>query len=152
MDIIRLDELPMRTSDIDTAALNFAHHVMEDGDPIKVMVQLKQIETYTDSVKKYLKSLAADIAQRRQVDSVLGAKIEVRSPAKYDYSNCNDPIWNYCKAQIEDLETLKKGREMYLKSIKNQTSYVDTETGEEFTIVPPMATYQETIYITLPKK
>ena len=144
--------LPVKVSDIDNMAHRFVEAVKEEGDPIQVMVQIKQIDTYLESIKKYLKGSALDNLSRRPSDECMGAKLEVRTPAKYDYTNCGDPVWNDYQAQIAELDILRKGRELYLKSIKTQDTYLNEETGELVTIYPPIASYNETLYITLPKK
>jgi len=153
-NLIRISDLPQKVSEIDTLALNFVEVIKEEGiiDPVKVMVQVKQIDTYLESIKKYLKSYAVDTISKRQTTDCLGAKLEIRSPGKYDFTNCGDPVWNSYQEQIAELDALRKARELYLKSIKTKDEYFDEETGELVTINPPTATYLETLYITLPKK
>lgn len=150
--IVRISDLPVRTSDIDNIAFNFVEAIKEEGDPVKVMVQIKQMDTYLESIKKYLKSYAVDTICRSQETDYKGAKLEIRSPQKYDFTNCNDPVWKGYQSQIAELEIMRKGREMYLKSLKKKDTYLNEETGELVEIYPPTVTANETLYITLPKK
>lgn len=146
-------ELPVKVSDIENLAINFVERVKESGqDPVKMMVNLKQVDEYVKHIKKYLKSYAVDYANKRQVDSCQGAKIELRSPATYDYTNCQDPIWNYFVEEIKRLDELKKSRENFLKYVTKPTEQIDEETGDIFTVNPPLVSREETLYITLLKK
>lgn len=68
---------------------------------------------------------------------------------KYDYAHCNDAIWNKLDADIKVLSEAKKEREAYLKSIKAKTDELDEETGEAWSINPPIRTGRSGIKVSL---
>lgn len=69
--------------------------------------------------------------------SINGSKIIIKEVGvKYDFDNCNDAIWNDLNNQIRELMEKRKDREAFLKCIIKQTTLVDDQTGEIYTINP----------------
>jgi hypothetical protein len=67
---------------------------------------------------------------------------------KYDYSVCNDPVYNKLKAQLTVLEDDIKAREKYLKAIP--TSGVETLFEDEVvTLYPPAKSSTTSITVNL---
>lgn len=67
----------------------------------------------------------------------------------YNYENCHDVVWDKLDADIKTLSEAKKAREEYLKKIKVVTEEVDEETGESWTINPPIRTGRNGIKVSL---
>ena len=75
---------------------------------------------------------------------------------KYDYSTCNDPLYNHLSAKKKALDEEIKARETFLKSIKDFLiiSIPDPETGElleNITVTPPNKTSNSSYKVTLLK-
>lgn len=60
--------------------------------------------------------------------------------AKYDYCNCNDPIWNDLDKKEQEIKKEKKDREKFLKAIKGREMIVDPDTGEMVEVFAPVKT------------
>lgn len=73
-----------------------------------------------------------------------GAKIEqCEAGTTYDYEICQDLVFNRMK---EELESRKK----WLQSLKHPSPSVDPQTGESFTVNPPIKKSTSTVKISLP--
>jgi hypothetical protein len=67
---------------------------------------------------------------------------------KYDFTVCNDEIWNELNSQIEALEKVKKDREKFLKTISGSLEVI-TKHGEVVNIYPPAKSSTTSIAVTL---
>jgi len=68
---------------------------------------------------------------------------------RYDYTNCNDPLWNDLKEQADLLDKEIKDRERFLKTIPpSGLTITDHRTGEIVTIRPALKTSTTTPVIT----
>jgi hypothetical protein len=59
---------------------------------------------------------------------------------KYDYSVCNDPVWNQLKKVLDSGNEQLKEREAFLKQVKKPLTELDEGSGEIITIQPPKVT------------
>ncbi len=67
---------------------------------------------------------------------------------KYDYSVCQDPIYNKLKDELEALQEKIKAREMVLKSLSQEGLQTLIE-DEVVTLYPPNKTSTTTISVNL---
>lgn len=58
----------------------------------------------------------------------------------YDYSACNDTVWNDFQHKLSDLKDQIKDREDYLKTIKKPVKVLDESTGEVVELLPCIKT------------
>lgn len=71
--------------------------------------------------------------------SFAGAKVQVKETGvKWDYMNCGDHIYESFNSHMEELKKQMKQREAYLKSITVKKTEIDEETGEVYTLLPPV--------------
>jgi len=56
---------------------------------------------------------------------------------KYDYTQCNDTVWNELNSQETKIKETKKQRESFLKAVNESATVVNEGTGEVETIYPP---------------
>lgn len=107
----------------------------------KIVSALKkdeEINTYVnDEMDKYVEKTI----------KYLGNQITKRTSVKYDYSTCNDSKWNELKDKETQIKSEIKGREMWLKSLKE--SKPDQDTGE--LIFPAAKTTTDSYVITFKK-
>jgi hypothetical protein len=112
-------------------------------NPIELLVQLKALEKATERIVKEIKENVLTEASKYPGNSFdfKGNKIErAELGTKYDYSKCNDPIWENLDSKASAASNDKKDRETFLKAIKDKETIVDPNTGEVVTIYPPLKT------------
>ena len=129
LDILRT--FPQSKVDIQALACNWTNQILEgNSDPIKVAIQIKSIQTVLDQVSAGIKDYVTSESEKYgSTFSKEGAKIEVADMGvKYDYSVCNDPIYNELNDTITLLTKKRKEREEFLKVIPDNGT-VDPETG-----------------------
>lgn len=59
---------------------------------------------------------------------------------KWNYENCNDPVYRDLTEKSGAMKDMIKGREAFLKSLKESMTIVDDTTGEVVMVAPPMKT------------
>ena len=72
----------------------------------------------------------------------------VEAGTKYDYSGCNDPIYNSNLGVLEIAKESIKERENFLKCLKQPMTFVNDETGEIVTLNPPKKSSTTTVKVT----
>lgn len=142
-----------------TAELIYASILDGGKDPLTVAELFK----FSSEVEKELKKLTDDSGKnsfnelvineiKRNSDdgdsynSRFGTKMSIMEAGyKYDYSVCNDPIYDNLLRQSEELSEVLKAREKFLKTIKGHMliSVPHPETGElleNIEVYPPAVT------------
>lgn len=124
-----------------------------DVDPLELAIYFKAMEETIKQVKETMSSLALSEAQKYGKSfEFKGAKIEVKElGTSYDYSNCGDIYLNKFSEQISELTEKRKTRETIVKALKEPMTAVDEETGETFTMYPPIKKSTTGIAISLIK-
>ena len=123
--------------------------------PLQVAAQFKFIEDVISNVKEELRQrvIAEQDKYGKQVMTYHGATFDIKEAGvKYDYSECNDTIWDDLKQQIDALTEQIKEREAFLKNLKERFSYIDESTGEIVTLYPPKRKSTTTYSISWSKK
>ncbi len=107
-------------------------------DIIKALRGDKDIKEYLqDECEKY----------NEKTINYRNAQITKSSKATYDFNNCQDSVWNDLKNEEAQIKAALKGRETWLKTIKEPTP--DTKTGE--IINPPGVSKSDYLTIKLSK-
>lgn len=112
-------------------------------NPIELLVMLKAFEKVSDRVLKEIRDNAVTEAAKHPGNSFEwnGNKIEKSElGTKYNYSICNDPVYNQRKSIANEADKQLKDRETFLKALKEPITIVDEITGEVTTIIPPLKT------------
>jgi hypothetical protein len=123
--------------------------------PLQLAAQLKYFEDVIANVKEEVRQrvVAEQSKYGKERMTFKGATFDIKEAGiKYDYSNCDDTIWNDLKQQLNDLNEKMKEREAFLKSLKERLTYVDESTGEIVTIYPPQKKSTTTYAITWSKE
>lgn len=137
----------MALFDANKQALNqFAETVIQsvkDGNenPLKIHALIKKQEFALEQIKKGIKEEVKTEASKYGEKPFMfaGAECHLTSvKTEYDYSVCNDKELNNLNKQIETLKKQLKQREEMLKSLGNPIQLLDGETGEVYTVYPPM--------------
>ena len=123
--------------------------------PLQVAAQFKFIEDVMTNVKEELRQrvIAEQDKYGKEKMTYHGATFDIKEAGvKYDYSECNDTIWDDLKQQIDALTEQIKEREAFLKNLKERFSYIDESTGEIVTLYPPKRKSTTTYSISWSKK
>ena len=127
-----------------------------DVNPIDVYVKAKAIQdalkivTDDDRIKDLV---ICEVEKYGNNTTYNSASLQVKEMGvKYDYSACNDIIYNDIVDNIERLKETLKQREKFLKSISSDgTLIVNEETGEVNRIYSPIKMEAQVISVTFKK-
>jgi len=123
--------------------------------PLQVAAQFKFVEEVITNVKEELRQrvIAEQDKYGKERMTFHGATFDIKEAGiKYDFSQCQDDIWNDIDKQIQALTEQRKEREAFLKTIKERFTYIDESTGEIVTINPPQKKSTTTYAITWNKE
>ena len=123
--------------------------------PLQLAAQLKFVEDIITNVKEELRQrvIAEQDKYGKERMSYHGATFDIKEAGvKYDFSKCEDVIWNDIDKKMQMLTERKKEREAFLKTIKERFTFVDESTGEIITIYPPQKKSTTTYSITWNKE
>lgn len=123
--------------------------------PLQVAAQFKFIEDVMTNVKEELRQrvVAEQDKYGKEAMTYHGATFEIKEAGiKYDYSQCQDEIWNDLKKQMDALNEQIKEREAFLKTLKERFTYIDESTGEIVTLYPPKRKSTTTYSVLWSKK
>ena len=152
--IKRVGELNLEYSKADVVQIaeQHAHQLLDKSqyDLLYIYVELKRYETYLKTLINTVKpaTLAKAKATGKQLFDYAGATVKVAKQSKYDYSS--DDYWRATNETYEQLQSLKKGREQFLRSIKGtHRDVIDPETGEVQTVFAPNRIKKEMLVVSL---
>lgn len=140
-----------------TERQEFAQSVINNAkegllNPLKLHLQVKCLEDLIKQITSNpsYRELTLDEAYKYgKTFEHYNAKFEIKEMGvKYDYSVCNDPVYNSLKIELEALQEKIKAREMVLKSISPQGLQTLIE-DEVVTLYPPNKTSTTTISVNL---
>ena len=123
--------------------------------PLQLAAQLKFVEDIITNVKEELRQRVVSEQSKYGKEKMTyhGATFDIKEAGvKYDYSHCDDTIWNDLKQQLDSLNDKMKEREAFLKSLKERFTYIDESTGEIITLYPPQRKSTTTYSISWNKK
>lgn len=126
------------------------------ANPLMVETQMKNIE---DVVKAYrsddrVRAAVVNAFERRfpsqKVASYGSAELKLTEVGvKWDFTGCNDPVWNKLSAEMDAIKEALKERENILKANIAAWEYLDAETGETCTVYPPSKTSKTQVTVTI---
>lgn len=109
-----------------------------DADPIDALIFIKK----GSELFKELDSKIRPVAEGKQIGvdyQKFGVKItEGMTGVKYDFSTCNDQEFDTLNEVFEAAKEALDARKEFLKAITKPLELVDTDTGETYTIHPPV--------------
>ena len=123
--------------------------------PLQLAAQLKFVEDIITNVKEELRQRVVSEQSKYGKEKMTyhGATFDIKEAGvKYDYSHCDDTIWNDLKQQLDALNDKMKEREAFLKSLKERFTYIDESTGEIITLYPAQRKSTTTYAISWNKK
>jgi len=122
-----------------------------ETNPLKVRVWIKTIEEILERVKKETAENQLTEASKYPENKFefAGAIITKADRTTYDYSVCNDPVWNRRKAILDDAKEQLSQREFFLKTVSGYLTTVDEATGEEVQIHQPKKIVQSGLNVSI---
>jgi hypothetical protein len=126
--------LPSNEGEIKRFVTLIKSEILSKGDdPLKVLKQLKMVEKTIGILlkDKELDNYFIDEAIKYGTSfEHLDTHFDIRETGtKYDYSTCNDSVWNYLNEKSDKLNEELKSRELFLRNIPLE-GVVNPETGE----------------------
>jgi hypothetical protein len=115
---------------------------LEDGlaNPMDMALRLKFMEELIDKMKERLRSLVIDeLGKYTKGEDIIRHNGQFKAKetgVRYDFTGCNDPLWNRLNQEIVELTDKRKEREAMLKTIKEKQTIIDEETGEIANLFP----------------
>jgi hypothetical protein len=113
--------------------------------PIQVQLQLKAMEDIVKQINannEYKEVLINEVAKKQKFDNAEISVIE--AGVKYDYTNCNDDLYNLLVEQLDAAQDNLRERETFLKSLPSEGMDIITQWGEARRIYPPIKTSSTT--------
>lgn len=132
----QLSRLPANKSEIITFSYKLSEEINSGRvNPLDLLRYKKAIETVFENIKDTLREAAVTEGSKYGKEfNHAGANFALGEfGTKYAYDKCNDPVWNSLKAAMKE-------REAWLRGLKEPEQWVDEESGEEFTVTPPLKT------------
>lgn len=158
MNELAINQFPTNKTEQSVMAARFAKSI-ENGEvsPLEAVAKMKSLQ---EVIALFLKDESVSNAVITEVEkygkgetpSSNGATFQVKEVGvKYDFSECGDIVWNRLKEQADKINEELKNREKYLKTIKQSKTEIDEESGEIYTILPPVKTSTTSYTITFKK-
>lgn len=126
---------------------------IENGeiDPLELAIYFKAFEKVQEQVKETLSKQALIEAEKHGKSfEFRGAKIDIKEVGtSYDFSKCGDYKWERLNTDLQTIKNQQKERETMIKTLKEPLIEVNQETGETFTIYPPIKKSTTGITISL---
>lgn len=110
-------------------------------DPITALVYAKKGQELYTQLEKAVRPIAEDKQRlaKGEVYTLHSADVAQReSGVKYDFSVCGDLEYDELKAKHEALSAELKAKEEYLKKVYKPVETVNEDTGETYTVNPPI--------------
>lgn len=128
--------------------------LVTDGheDELNTLIFAKKGVEFFSQLEKAIRPIAEEKIRIGRSETYSKYNVDVvvaDTGVKYDYSACGDPVWQRLKEQAEAAAKALKEREDMLKTIKSQQTMVDDESGEVFTINPPVRSAKTGLKLTL---
>ena len=136
-------------------AQNSINELMDSGRILEAAEALSIMEKFIEEVrssKAFTDYVREEVAKNgKEITNSSGAKIELsEAGTKYDFSQCNDPLFAQLTAKFEGAKAMLDERKAYLKSIPSAGVEVLIE-DEIVKLYPPSKTSSSTYKITLAK-
>lgn len=154
-----INKIPTTKSEQEQLASLFAQKVL-DGE-ISAMEAVIQMKSISESISIFLKNNDVRDAVIRETEkyekgetpSYKGAVVQVKETSvKYDFTGCNDSVWDKLNKEKKEVDEKIKQRESFLKLVNGSKTEIDEETGEIYTILPPARSSTTSYSITFKKQ
>lgn len=131
--------LSLNKSDINKQVENSYNDVVNGyTDPLEALVFAKKGEALFKALSDKVRPLAEEKDYGKN-HSIYSTEVKANTTGSgWDYTPCNDALYNDLLLEQTELKNKIKDREAFLQSIKTPLDTFDKDTGETFTINPPI--------------
>lgn len=133
-NLISIDKATIRQK-IDAVVMS-----VQDGwtDPLEALIFAKKGKELFDALEKNVRPYAEAKSIGKGLVKHNTEISEAMTGVKYDYSHCDDNEWALLSVAHEQAKAKLTERETFLKAVTKDIEVVDTDTGETYTIHPPV--------------
>lgn len=127
----------------------FIFDQVEQGneDAVKTLSIIHKISLICKEVETNIRPLVQKQVGKEKLER-FGIKLsEVKTGSTFDYLGTGDKEYERLLKELEAAKTAVKNRESFLKTLDRVCEMVDTETGETYTVTPPINTFSNTLKI-----
>lgn len=115
---------------------------------VRAKLLIQALQKTLDNTKELAMTEQMKYGKRAEL---FGAEVsQMESGVRYDFSQCNDPVYSELKALHEESKNKLSEREKFLKALPHEIPFV-TDDGEIIVIKPPIKFSTTTIKVTLTK-
>lgn len=140
-----------------TSIDNFSDEIIRsvkegESDPLAIYVILKAFEKSSDRILKETKENALTAADKYPGTAFefMGNQFQkANTKVDYDYSVCNDAVYNRRLKLFEEAKKQVEERKEFLKAVKEPMTLVDEDSGEVSTIHPPKVSRTAGLKLTI---
>ena len=140
---------------IKIVADNMVSNILENGNVIEVADTISKMELFIKELKgnsNYISFLYDEVSKYgKSCKTTSGTKLEISEKGVYDYSKCDDAIWNELQNSLESIQALIKNRETFLKAVPIHGLDIINEDGEVLKIYPPSKSSTSSVKCTIQK-
>jgi len=135
----------------------FANSIIQDvkegrENPLEIQLLIKKYEFVLNEIKENIKvNVNTEVSKYGEKEFEYGgAKCHYTPTAtSYDFEACGDPDWEQYNVDVITATGNKKGREEFLKALKEPITMVHHITGELVTVMPPNKKQSYGLKVTL---
>jgi len=129
--------LGLNKASIKSLSQSIISEVMDGNqDGLEVLIATKKAKKFFEEIEENLKGYvySKPYASKGEILKIFGTEVQRKElGVKWNYDNCGDVVYNRLKQQLKD-------REAYLKAVLKPVEETDEDTGEVYTIYPPVKT------------
>lgn len=123
--------------------------ILEQAIKAKALAEILDSFVKDGEVKE---AITMEVQKYGSETTVNGTKLQIKEAGvRYDYSECGDVVLNRLYEQKKQLDEAIKAREKFVYSCAAGTPLIDEESGEVYTINPPIKTSSTITQITFKK-
>lgn len=133
-NLISIDKATIRQK-VDAVSMS-----IQEGwtDPLDALIVAKKGKEFFDALEKNVRPYAEAKPIGKGLVKYSTEISEAMTGVKYDYSHCDDSEWALLSLANEQAKAKLTERENFLKGVTKDMEIVDTDTGETYTIHPPV--------------
>jgi hypothetical protein len=116
-----------------------------EASPTEALIMAKKLTELSELIKNNVADMATNELKlaNKETRHMLGCEIREQTVGtRYDFSTCQDLIWNRLSKELKE-------REAILKALSKPMEMVDTDTAETWTAYPPVKSGKLSLVITV---
>lgn len=155
MNEIRLNEVITKNA-IDTITAQYTNRILDgEVNPLQAIATVAALERFVKDIRgnALVKDAVREELEKYGSKSVdfQGVKFQLKAVStRYDFTECNDPVWTRLSNNLDIAKAALKEREDFLKALPaDGITEIDTLTGEVVEVKRPLKRSEDGYSITL---